>query len=167
MAELIWTVPALQDLDAIADYIALDNPLAARRLVQRVFQHVAQLEAYPESGSHPPELRRSSHRYRQIVEPPCRSSTATSVPLRECLCSTSCAQRCFFASAVWASGIATIQRPNACSGPNILPPSVPSPAARFERCWKATGAADARKRGCGSVGWLSKSAPMKSARRIL
>ena len=72
MAEVIWTEPALQDLDAIADYIALDNPLAARRLVQRVFEHVAQLEAHPESGSHPPELRRSSRGYRQIVEPPCR-----------------------------------------------------------------------------------------------
>ena len=72
MAELIWTEPALQDLDAIADYIALDNPLAARRLVQRVFEHVAQLEAHLESGSHPPELRRSSRRYRQIIEPPGR-----------------------------------------------------------------------------------------------
>lgn len=72
MAKLIWTEPALHDLDAIADYIALDNPLAARGLVQRVFQHVQQLEAHPESGSYPPELRRSSRRYRQIVEPPCR-----------------------------------------------------------------------------------------------
>jgi toxin ParE1/3/4 len=72
MAALIWTEPALQDLDAIADYIALDNPRAARELVQRVFQHVEQLQAYPESGSLPPELRRSSRRYRQIVEPPCR-----------------------------------------------------------------------------------------------
>jgi toxin ParE1/3/4 len=73
MAALIWTEPALQDLDAIADYIALDNPRAARELVQRVFQHVEQLQAHPESGSLPPELRRSSRRYRQIVEPPCRS----------------------------------------------------------------------------------------------
>jgi toxin ParE1/3/4 len=72
MAELIWTEPALQDLDAIADYIALDNPLAARWLVQRVFEHVEQLETHPESGSHPPELRGSTKRYRQIVEPPCR-----------------------------------------------------------------------------------------------
>jgi plasmid stabilization system protein ParE len=72
MAELIWTEPALQDLDAIADYIALDNPIPARRLVQSVFEHVARLTAHPESGSHPPELRRSSRRYRQIVEPPCR-----------------------------------------------------------------------------------------------
>jgi plasmid stabilization system protein ParE len=72
MAELIWTEPALHDLDAIADYIALEDPLAARRLVKRVFEHVEQLEAHPESGSRPPELRSSSPRYRQIIEPPCR-----------------------------------------------------------------------------------------------
>ena len=70
MAELIWTEPALHDLDAIADYIALDDPQAARRLVQRVFQHVEQLVEQPESGSRPPEMRQS--RYRQIVEAPCR-----------------------------------------------------------------------------------------------
>jgi plasmid stabilization system protein ParE len=70
MAELIWTEPALSDLDAIADYIELDNPEAARRLIQNVFQHVEQLAEYPESGSRPRELRGS--RYRQIIEPPCR-----------------------------------------------------------------------------------------------
>lgn len=70
MAEIVWTEPSLADLDAIADYIALDNPAAASALVQRVFAHVEQLEAHPESGSRPEELRRS--RYRQIVEPPCR-----------------------------------------------------------------------------------------------
>jgi len=70
MAEIVWTEPALSDLDAIADYIAIENPEAAARLVQRVFQHVEQLEAHPKSGSRPAELRGS--RYRQIVEPPCR-----------------------------------------------------------------------------------------------
>ncbi len=70
MAELVWTEPALSDLDAIADYIALDNPRAARQLVQRVFAHVEQLRQHPESGSKPAEL--SGGRYRQIVEPPCR-----------------------------------------------------------------------------------------------
>src|SRR6266478_3550561 len=70
MAEIIWTEPALSDLDAIADYIALDKPEAARQLVQRVVQHVEQLIAQPDSGSQPRELRRS--RYRQIVEAPCR-----------------------------------------------------------------------------------------------
>lgn len=70
MAQLIWTEPALSDLDAIADYIALDKPEAARRLVARVFHHVEQLAELPESGSIPQEFRDS--RYRQIIEPPCR-----------------------------------------------------------------------------------------------
>jgi toxin ParE1/3/4 len=70
VAEVIWAEPALADLDAIADYIALDNPAAAAALVQRVFAHVGQLADHPLSGSKPPELR--GWRYRQIVEPPCR-----------------------------------------------------------------------------------------------
>ncbi len=70
MAKVVWTEPAVSDLDAIADYIALDNPAAARQLVQRVLECVEQLERYPESGSIPPELRDS--RYRQIIETPCR-----------------------------------------------------------------------------------------------
>lgn len=70
MAEVIWTEPALNDLDAIADYIALDNPEAAKRLVQKVFRHAGQLADHPKSGSTPPELK--GWRYRQIVEPPCR-----------------------------------------------------------------------------------------------
>jgi len=37
MAEVISTDPALSDQDAIADYIALDNPEAAKGLVQNVF----------------------------------------------------------------------------------------------------------------------------------
>jgi toxin ParE1/3/4 len=31
MAQVIWAEPALNDLDAIADYIALDDPEAARQ----------------------------------------------------------------------------------------------------------------------------------------
>lgn len=71
MAKIIWTEPALSDLDAIADYIALDKPDAASRLVQRVFSHVEILAHQPELGSRLPELKRNK-RYRQIVEPPCR-----------------------------------------------------------------------------------------------
>ena len=70
MAELIWTEPALSDLDAIADYIALDKPDAAKAFVQRVFSHIEQLQEHPESGSLVRELPNSP--YRQIVEPPCR-----------------------------------------------------------------------------------------------
>ena len=60
----------MSDLDAIGDYIALENPAAASELVERVFAHIEQLADHPESGSRPQELKRS--RYRQIVEPPCR-----------------------------------------------------------------------------------------------
>ena len=70
MDEVIWSEPALNDLDAIADYIALDNPDAAKVLVQNVFRHVGQLADHPKSGSKPQELK--GWRYRQIVEPPCR-----------------------------------------------------------------------------------------------
>lgn len=70
MARIIWSDPALGDLDAIADYIAIENPIAAAGLVRRVFHHVEQLADHPESGSRPQELKRS--RYRQIIEPPCR-----------------------------------------------------------------------------------------------
>ncbi|MCL4779619.1 MAG: type II toxin-antitoxin system RelE/ParE family toxin [Gammaproteobacteria bacterium] len=70
MVEVVWSEPALADLDAIADYIALDNPDAASRLVQQVFRHVDQLVAHPPSGSKLPELK--GWRYRQIIEPPCR-----------------------------------------------------------------------------------------------
>ena len=70
MAEIVWTEPALSDLDAIADFIALDNPQAAAELVQRVFSHVEQLANHPESGSKLPEFK--GWRYRQIIEPPCR-----------------------------------------------------------------------------------------------
>jgi addiction module RelE/StbE family toxin len=70
MAEIVWSEPALADLDALADYIALENPVAASELVKRIFSHVEQLTDHPESGSYPQELGRS--RYRQIVESPCR-----------------------------------------------------------------------------------------------
>ena len=70
MARLVWTEPALADLEAIADYIALDNPAAASRVVQRVFESAERLERFPFSGKRPPELPRTS--YREIVVTPCR-----------------------------------------------------------------------------------------------
>lgn len=69
MAEVIWAEP-LNNLDAIADYIAINNPEAARRLVQKIFEHVDHLESHPTLGSKPEELK--GWRFRQIIEPPCR-----------------------------------------------------------------------------------------------
>lgn len=70
MAEVIWTEPALQDLNAIAEYIALDNPAAASRLVAEAFNKTDRLQDFPQSGRIPPELPNSV--YREVVVPPCR-----------------------------------------------------------------------------------------------
>ena len=70
MAQVIWTEPALDDLDAIAAYIALDKPWAANRFVQRAIARVEQLALFPLAGGKPREL--SGTPYRQIVIPPLR-----------------------------------------------------------------------------------------------
>ena len=70
MAEITWTELALQELDALAEYIALDNPEAASHLVEEVFDKVERLENFPQSGRVPPELPNSV--YREVIVPPCR-----------------------------------------------------------------------------------------------
>jgi len=70
MAQIIWTEPALLDLNEIAEYIALDKPDAASRLVQAVFSKKERLEEFPESGRKPAELKKS--RYKELIVGPCR-----------------------------------------------------------------------------------------------
>ncbi len=70
MAKIIWTEPALIDLNEIAEYIALDKPGAASHLVQKIFSKTERLEEFPESGRKPPELKKS--RYKEILVDPCR-----------------------------------------------------------------------------------------------
>jgi len=70
MAEIIWTEPALNDLNEIAEYIALSNLVAAKNLTQKVFDKITRLESHPESGKVPIELK--SFNYREIVINPCR-----------------------------------------------------------------------------------------------
>lgn len=70
MAQIKSTEPALIDLDQIAEYIALDKPSAARKLVKEVFQLTKKLKQFPESGRKPPELADTD--YRELVVGPCR-----------------------------------------------------------------------------------------------
>lgn len=70
MAQIKWTEPALNDLDEIAEYIALDKPSAAKNLVKEIFKSVKILKQFPESGRCPPELPEAS--YRELVVGPCR-----------------------------------------------------------------------------------------------
>ena len=70
MAKIIWTDPAILDLQAIAEYIALDKPSAAERFVKKVMARVGQLDRFPRLGRIPPEI--PDQPYRELIIPPCR-----------------------------------------------------------------------------------------------
>ena len=70
MAKVRWADSALDDLDEVAEYIALDKISAAKKLVRRVFSRVDLLSDLPESGRVPPEL--DSKSYREVIVGPCR-----------------------------------------------------------------------------------------------
>ena len=70
MAEIIWTEPALTNIDDIAEYIALHNTKAAKALVQKIFSKVDRLEKFPKSGKIPIEI--DNLNFREIIVPPCR-----------------------------------------------------------------------------------------------
>jgi toxin ParE1/3/4 len=70
MAEVIWTSPALDELNEIAEYIALSNMSAAKKLIQKIFDKISRLENHPESGKRPFEL--SHLNYREVNVNPCR-----------------------------------------------------------------------------------------------
>jgi toxin ParE1/3/4 len=70
ITDVVWTEPALADLDSIADYIALDNGVAAANLVKRVFHATDRLSRFPMSGRKVPELHPLPHR--ELIVNPCR-----------------------------------------------------------------------------------------------
>ncbi len=70
MAQIIWSGPALRDLDEIADYIALDKISAAAKFVQKTLLAVKRLEDFPESGRKPPEIEDLD--FRELIVKPCR-----------------------------------------------------------------------------------------------
>ena len=50
MDDIVWTDEALQDLDDIGAYIALDNPQAAETVVRCIVESVASLSFFPRIG---------------------------------------------------------------------------------------------------------------------
>ncbi len=70
MAQIKWTEPALNDLNEIAEYIALDKPSAAKKLVNEIFKAIKRLKRFPESGKKPSELPDTN--YREVIVGPCR-----------------------------------------------------------------------------------------------
>ena len=50
MAKITWTEEAQRWLEDIFEYLAADNPLAASRTVQGIYERVQDLTAFPEIG---------------------------------------------------------------------------------------------------------------------
>ena len=68
--KIVWTSPALDDLDDIAGFIALDDARAAAQLVERALLGVERLARHPASGRRVPELQGTT--YREVIVAPCR-----------------------------------------------------------------------------------------------
>ena len=56
MAKLRWTHQALNDIEIIASYIALDSTYYAKMFVSKVFEAVKNIETFPKSGRVVPEM---------------------------------------------------------------------------------------------------------------
>jgi toxin ParE1/3/4 len=62
MARISWTSQALNDLQAIGDFIARDAPTFAQVFVDKVFDTVERLENFPRSGRIVPEINQENIR---------------------------------------------------------------------------------------------------------
>jgi toxin ParE1/3/4 len=69
MAELIWTEPALRQLEEIIDTIALDKPTAAENVVRAIFDKTGKVETFRFLGRSIPEFPHEN--YRQLWVSPC------------------------------------------------------------------------------------------------
>jgi toxin ParE1/3/4 len=69
VAEVVWTEPALSQLEAIVGYIALDKPEAAQAVARRVFAMTDHLESFLRLGRKIPEFPHPH--YRQVWIKPC------------------------------------------------------------------------------------------------
>ena len=70
MTRLVWTRPALEDVQQIHDYIARDSPRYARAVAERLLAAVERLPAHPLSGRVVPELEQPT--VREVIEAPYR-----------------------------------------------------------------------------------------------
>lgn len=56
MARLIWTTQALEDVEAICQFIARDAPRYAQVFATQVFEAVERLQTFPKAGRSVPEV---------------------------------------------------------------------------------------------------------------
>ena len=85
MMKIVWTEPAVADLEAIRSYIARDSHIYANATILRVLESVEKLKQYPHSGRVDPEIGDENLRelivsnYRVIYEVGTSSVTSQTV----------------------------------------------------------------------------------------
>ncbi len=56
MAKVLWSKHALEDVEAIAEYIARDSSIQAELFVSRILEAVEHLQYFPQAGRIIPEI---------------------------------------------------------------------------------------------------------------
>jgi len=62
MAKIIWSPAALDDIDAIAEFISRDSSYQAALFVDRLLESTVRLEIFPETGRIIPEIGKNDCR---------------------------------------------------------------------------------------------------------
>ena len=53
--KIVWTKPAIADLESIREYIARDSEYYAKRFIEKIIKSVEKLEKFPKIGRRVPE----------------------------------------------------------------------------------------------------------------
>jgi len=64
MAEVNWTIKAVEQVEQIGAYVEKDSPFQARRVVQLLIREVRRLREHPRVGKMIPEIEED--RYREL-----------------------------------------------------------------------------------------------------
>ena len=64
MAEVIWTIKAVEQVEQIGAFIEKDSPFQSRRVVQLIVKEARKLKQYPRIGKMIPEVQ--EERYREL-----------------------------------------------------------------------------------------------------
>ena len=65
MTRVLWTLQAVEDVEAIRNFIARDSPHYAALMAERIVESVERLKEFPRSGRTVPELDREA--YREVI----------------------------------------------------------------------------------------------------
>jgi plasmid stabilization system protein ParE len=68
MSDFVLHPAAYSDLQEIWDYIAVDSPDAADRLIEAIFNAIRSLIVFPHQGHERPDLTRRPQRFQRVSE---------------------------------------------------------------------------------------------------